>query len=940
MKRTLLAALLALLLPLTAGAETKIINMPPAPGAVFPSPVLQSPTITGPVTLTATFAANTVVNGTFDADASWSKGAGWTISGGAAVATNATQNLEETTTTVVANNFYRLTHTSTVASGSYRIVVGSWVSQTYSASQTAKADYFYVPYQAAATTPVRFAGVTSFTGTIDNVTLEVASTTFACAGTNCGLMLASSGDGAVNVYPGSGPMRVYQGSDGNGIQIRGYDDRALGYLSLSVASTGVSTITAEGGSINIVPPNTGDLNITVDADSIVQIGDNSYSWDHTPHVGIEGVTEFDSKAWFDAGLNVTGTVTATDGLVIGETLGPELASLDATCTGWSFTGNFSCVAGALVKATGATGTATSAVAVDPGERYKVVWSVTFTTASSGIRLGAGSWAGEYRTASGTYTDYLIPGDAITDIRFITISSTVAGSVTAVSIKKVTSTITSGGGPIAFYKEFADNTASQVGVSIVGEQTGTGGAKTALRVESIGSGTGAEFVQEWYADGSRVGSITNLGQITANSDIVSTTTNKTVGTNSSNFTVQTHSGSFTGGGAMPSGAVQLVTGTNSRTAGAQVHASVSPTYNQTSGTAANTELLVSRTSTDVGTGTQTGIDVAFNMETGATNSNTGVSGLAYPINIAGTIAPMDGSDTWNGINIAPTNADHTGSSNAVNAINIASISGDAQSVESAIMVGAGYDYTINGTSSVNFNSSRTTGTPYNFYHAGDTTQTPIFNFAQVSSTSELTSTDSVQSFVLIKPEIANSGTAGYTALDVFVGDGGTGTGEEYLIKAQVGGADFATPATKFTVSSTGAVTQNTTVKTLAFSKTNLTNNSAVDIFTITLADGEYIGGRFDYELSSTGGSSDIQVHSGEISFVCANKGGTFTSDIDEVYLAASETTVLTAGTFADTWAMKAGNVCTVTLNINSNLSSAVNTVRGEITLMQAKTITLD
>lgn len=127
---------------------------------------------------------------------------------------------------------------------------------------------------------------------------------------------------------------------------------------------------------------------------------------------------------------------------------------------------------------------------------------------------------------------------------------------------------------------------------------------------------------------------------------------------------------------------------------------------------------------------------------------------------------------------------------------------------------------------------------------------------------------------------------------------------------------------------------------AFTKTPLTNNSATDLFTITLAAGESIAGHFEYGLTATGGSSDIQSHSGSLFFVCVNKGGTFTNDINETYTNANDTSVLTAGTLADTWAMKAGDVCTVTLNMNSSLSSAVNTVTGKVKLMSVKPLTLN
>lgn len=137
-----------------------------------------------------------------------------------------------------------------------------------------------------------------------------------------------------------------------------------------------------------------------------------------------------------------------------------------------------------------------------------------------------------------------------------------------------------------------------------------------------------------------------------------------------------------------------------------------------------------------------------------------------------------------------------------------------------------------------------------------------------------------------------------------------------------------------------VLEGSVVRKRAFTKTGLTNNSPMDIFTITVGTGENINGYLHYGMTTTGGSSDIQSHSGDLFFVCVNKEGTITKDINEAYTNADDTKVVTAGTQADTWAMKAGNVCTVTLNMNSNLSSPVNSVTGIILIYGNKNITLN
>ena len=59
-------------------------------------------------------------------------------------------------------------------------------------------------------------------------------------------------------------------------------------------------------------------------------------------------------------------------------------------------------------------------------------------------------------------------------------------------------------------------------------------------------------------------------------------------------------------------------------------------------------------------------------------------------ISSTLQAMDGSDTVNGLSLEITSANHTGASNVFNGINIASITGDAQAVETAILTSTGWD----------------------------------------------------------------------------------------------------------------------------------------------------------------------------------------------------------------------------------------------------------
>ena len=118
------------------------------------------------------YGANVVVNGGFDADTNWTKGAGWTISGGKAVATATTGALTTAPGPFVIGGMYRLSFTCTVTSGSFRAYIGSNIVATISASGT------YTLYGVATANQfLQMIGVSGspFTGTIDDVVAQQLS---------------------------------------------------------------------------------------------------------------------------------------------------------------------------------------------------------------------------------------------------------------------------------------------------------------------------------------------------------------------------------------------------------------------------------------------------------------------------------------------------------------------------------------------------------------------------------------------------------------------------------------------------------------------------------------------------------------------------------------------------------------------------------------------
>ena len=74
-----------------------------------------------------------------------------------------------------------------------------------------------------------------------------------------------------------------------------------------------------------------------------------------------------------------------------------------------------------------------------------------------------------------------------------------------------------------------------------------------------------------------------------------------------------------------------------------------------------------------------------------------SGSANPFDFTGTLGIMNGSDDFTLFDVNITNANHTSTSNTVQVLDIAAITGDADATETAIKIGAGWDSGITCTS---------------------------------------------------------------------------------------------------------------------------------------------------------------------------------------------------------------------------------------------------
>ena len=113
--------------------------------------------------------AEEVTNGDFATDSDWTKGSGWTISGGKANASATTGQLYQATTTSV-NTKYKIEYTiSNYVSGSYNFLLRGTSTATFSGNGTFTV---YITSGSGGNSNFIIDGVSSFTGSIDNVSVK------------------------------------------------------------------------------------------------------------------------------------------------------------------------------------------------------------------------------------------------------------------------------------------------------------------------------------------------------------------------------------------------------------------------------------------------------------------------------------------------------------------------------------------------------------------------------------------------------------------------------------------------------------------------------------------------------------------------------------------------------------------------------------------------
>lgn len=247
---------------------------------------------------------NHVVNGDFATDTVWTKGAGWTISGGVANASVASADLSQTASpAIVQGQSYTVTYTVTRSAGSVTPNIGGTAGTTRSTAGT-----FTETIVAGSTQTIAFTGA-GFTGTLDAVSVRdmsskgydlVASSAYTVSGTSLTFSSAPV-SGTNNIYVVSTQQGVPALQNPSTYTING---TSLTFSTAPVAGTNNIYVTAPSLLVGAASASAAaaDASATAAANS----ADLAEDWAIKTN-GIVDSTDYSSKAWAVGGTNVTGT---------------------------------------------------------------------------------------------------------------------------------------------------------------------------------------------------------------------------------------------------------------------------------------------------------------------------------------------------------------------------------------------------------------------------------------------------------------------------------------------------------------------------------------------------------------------------------------------------------------------------------------------------------
>jgi|TARA_R100000149_G_scaffold30441_1_gene11692 hypothetical protein len=161
-----------------------------------------------------------VQNGNFDTDSDWTKGTGWTISGGKAIATNATGILSQSYSGLDSNKVYKVVYTvSNYTQGNVKF---QFTNGTNVTGQKAEANGTYTEFltPSATNNSFRLKAFSNFSGSIDNVSIiEITDDT------DLPRIDFTDGTGSLLLEPQSTNLITYS---------NGFDDSSWGKTNVTV----------------------------------------------------------------------------------------------------------------------------------------------------------------------------------------------------------------------------------------------------------------------------------------------------------------------------------------------------------------------------------------------------------------------------------------------------------------------------------------------------------------------------------------------------------------------------------------------------------------------------------------------------------------------------------------------------------------------------------
>ena len=120
---------------------------------------------------TPAFGSELVTNGDFSSDSDWTKGTGWSISGGKANASSATSDFTQSISFTLGKT-YKVTYTiSNYSSGSVRVLLGAYIAGTTRNSNGTFTDLI-TPTNSSSNSLFYLEALSGFNGSIDNVSVK------------------------------------------------------------------------------------------------------------------------------------------------------------------------------------------------------------------------------------------------------------------------------------------------------------------------------------------------------------------------------------------------------------------------------------------------------------------------------------------------------------------------------------------------------------------------------------------------------------------------------------------------------------------------------------------------------------------------------------------------------------------------------------------------